>query len=391
LPQGLRHKLDLVTGVVGRDALDRLFAERGDKVEQLFGNFLKQASQSAKEFVGANSQHADALRSGVDELLSALQLSKHFSNLERSGGGEMVGRAEEAALRLLLGGTGARDGLQAAELLRDLRAGAFFPAHEADNPFPLTGRARVVSEMIELLHTLDAIERAIKQQSAGGAYGTAAAEGAEVETLLIRLAGGVEARIEELAGLLPALPGRAARYELVRMMALLKGQLVDAQGRTLLSKDGLPLKLDQLLWLGPNGSLLGSAFKGVEVPTHLSPLIIFGFDAVYSVIGFDGRTLAPPHFAAIQAQVNGSELEWIFGQPPLSEGWMRALIERLKDSISPDHNLLGEMLEEALAGGRFHAVLVQGTVSAGEPVSGTFNIKQLLPASAETDAFAPAW
>jgi hypothetical protein len=112
---------------------------------------------------------------------------------------------------------------------------------------------------------------------------------------------------------------------------------------------------------------------------RLSPLLIYGFDAVYSLIGFDGRTLNPPHFAAVQAQVNGSETEWVYGQPPLSEGWMRALIERLKDSAQADHNLLGEMLEEALADGRFHAALVGGKVSEGHAEPDTFAVTRLLP------------
>jgi hypothetical protein len=157
--------------------------------------------------------------------------------------------------------------------------------------------------------------------------------------------------------------------------------LVDAEGRGLVTKDGVPLKLDQLMWLGSLGGVLKSvAGGGAETfPVHLSPLLIYGFDAVYSLIGFDGRTLNPPHFAAVQAQVNGSELEWVFGQPPLSEGWMRALIERLKDSAQADHNLLGEMLEEALAEGRFHAALVGGTVSEGEAQPDTFAVTRLLP------------
>jgi hypothetical protein len=123
---------------------------------------------------------------------------------------------------------------------------------------------------------------------------------------------------------------------------------------------------------------------------RLSPLLIYGFDAVYSLIGFDGRTLNRPHFAAVQAQVNGSELDWVYGQPPLSEGWMRALIERLKDSGQADHNLLGEMLEEALADGRFHAALVGATVSVGEAEPDTFAVTRLLPGPTADAAFSPA-
>ena len=115
---------------------------------------------------------------------------------------------------------------------------------------------------------------------------------------------------------------------------------------------------------------------------RLSPLLIYGFDAVYSLIGFDGRMLNPPHFVAVQTHVNGSDLEWVYGQPPLSEGWMRALIERLKDAAQAEHNLLGEMLEEALSDGRFHAALVGGAVSEGQAQPDTFTVTRLLPSPA---------
>jgi hypothetical protein len=177
---------------------------------------------------------------------------------------------------------------------------------------------------------------------------------------------------------------------MVRLLAALSGPLVDADGRMLLAKDGTPLKPGQLLWLNTIGGLPGSAFTGDPFPTHLSPLIVFGFDALYTLIGFDGRTLARPHFAAVQAQINNSELEWVYGQPPLTEGWMRALIERLKDAAAPAQNLLGEMLEEALVDGRFHAVLVQGSVAEGESVSGSFSVKRLLPDPSVPQGFATA-
>jgi hypothetical protein len=211
--------------------------------------------------------------------------------------------------------------------------------------------------------------------------------------LLRALAGtaaGAELLDELLSALPPTLPGRAARQEIPRLVAALGGVLVDADGRTFVAKDGTPLKLDQLMWLGTLGGVLKSAAAAESFPVRLSPLLIYGFDAVYSLIGFDGRTLNPPHFAAVQAQVNGSEMEWVFGQPPLSEGWMRALIERLKDSAQADHNLLGEMLEEALADGRFHAALVGGTVSEGEAVADTFAVTRLLPGATVDAAFSPA-
>ena len=79
------------------------------------------------------------------------------------------------------------------------------------------------------------------------------------------------------------------------------------------------------------------------------------------------RTLAAPHFVAVQAAANESESEWLFGQQPLTAGWVRELIERLKDSIVVEHNLLGETLEEALADGRFHVALLSVEVNEGKP------------------------
>ena len=389
LPPEVRRALDVVTGLLGRETIDELVLRRGEKIEKFIGYVLRQVSQLPNDPEQPIHEPGRLLQQTIDELANAIQLSKYFAQQEKIGG-DAVRRAEEAVLRLLarqLEGNGQRR-LYPAELLRDLRSGTFLPAQEAYSPFPLTGRARVISEMMELMRTLDAIERIVQQlksQSAPGAIG-----GQEAETLARLMTGGVEGELEGLLSLLPTLPGRAGRSEIARLIAALNGMLVDAEGKMLLTKDGTPLKLDQLLWLSTAGGLLGSAFKADSFPTRLSPLIIYGFDAIYSLIGFDGRTLTPPHFAAVQAQINGSELEWVFGQPPLTDGWMRALIERLKDSASPDHNLLGEMLEEALANGHFHAVLLRGSVEEGEPVRGSFSVARLLPGPSADHAFAPA-
>jgi hypothetical protein len=57
----------------------------------------------------------------------------------------------------------------------------------------------------------------------------------------------------------------------------------------------------------------------------------------------------------------------------LSESWIRMAIEFLKDSISLDHNVLGEQLEEALTSGRFHLAVMRGTVEDGSAVDGSFS------------------
>jgi hypothetical protein len=380
------------------------------------------------------------LKEAVGELLQATMLDKYFRRAEETAG-RVASQAEAALARLLYGagreGEHGPDGFDRStvrspngfegaagrapkgfefarraelpaphplEVLRDLEAGAFRPADVARSPFPLSGRALVATEMMELMRTLDAVERLTQEMmeaaqrgaaSAAGVFVAGEPEDAPLLALLRALAGtpgGAEALDELLAVLTPTLPGRAARLEIPRLVSALGGVLVDADGRALATKDGAPLKLDELMWMGSLGGVLKSvAGAGAEsFPVRLSPLLIYGFDAVYSLIGFDGRTLNPPHFAAVQAQVNGSELEWVFGQPPLSEGWMRALIERLKDSAQAEHNLLGEMLEEALAEGRFHAALVGGTVSEGEARPDTFAVTRLLPGATADAAFSPA-
>jgi hypothetical protein len=95
-------------------------------------------------------------------------------------------------------------------------------------------------------------------------------------------------------------------------------------------------------------------------------------NAIFSLVASDGRPLALPIFMAIQAQVNGSRPECLFGQPPLSEGWMRALIERLKDSAQRQQNALGERLEVALTDGRFHWESLRGSVEDGTAGQGDF-------------------
>jgi hypothetical protein len=422
LPRELRQVLDSTSRLLGTDllsALERRGAAGGDgHAVKILEHALARVARTLErvaETGGAAASNVTPRVFGdaVGELLAATALDKYFRRAEATGG-RVVAQAEAALARLLYGdgrgeGGGGRTGFyelprrpgldlpapHPLEVLRDLQAGAFLPAEVGRSPFPLSGRALVATEMMEMMRTLDAVDlvtRELLAAARGGAPALPAlmpGEGEEAPLLaLLRVLsatpGGLEALDELLALLTPALPGRAARMEIPRLVAALGGVLTDAEGHAFVTKDGVPLKLDQLMWMGSLGGVLKSlAGAGAESsPVRLSPLLIYGFDAVYSLIGFDGRTLNPPHFAAVQAQVNGSEMEWVYGQPPLSEGWMRALIERLKDSAQADHNLLGEMLEEALADGRFHAALVGGTVSEGQAQPDTFGVTRLLPATA---------
>ena len=95
------------------------------------------------------------------------------------------------------------------EVLRDLRAGAFVPAQEQHNPFPLTGRARVMVEMMELMRTLDAVESALRRASEGAAAPQKAnTESVFASWLKTHMAGGGE--LDGVAILIPALPACGA-------------------------------------------------------------------------------------------------------------------------------------------------------------------------------------
>ncbi|MDQ3806023.1 MAG: hypothetical protein M3416_19605, partial [Acidobacteriota bacterium] len=371
---------------------------------------LEQAARTLGRAAAAPEQF---VREMVDELLGAVLLNRHLKHLEKTGG-HVVQQAEAKIAHTLYGtppeaarppvfhpGGGQQPAPFAPqprphpqEILRDLRGGAFLPPQEQYNPFPLTGRARVAAEMMELMRTLDAVEGALQRAAArAGETQRANAEASFVAWLKGGMAAGADGALEELLSLvLPALPGRAARWEIPRLVAELHGLLTDAEGRALLARDGTPLKLDRLLWLGAAGGLLGSlfgsSFEGEHAPARLSPLVVYGFDAIYTVVGFDGRTLASPHFVAVQSAVNNSEFEWVFGHEPFTDGWVRELIERLKDSAVVEHNLLGEMLEEALNDGRFHVALLSVEVEEGAPVREATTVTRLLPGAGGAVAFA---
>ncbi len=350
---------------------------------------------------GANARAAEHLaREIVEELSSALQLGRHLNQLEKTGGA-VVRQAEAAIARALYGAGAVTEGSinrpapafgpqfvadsrpTPQEVLRDMRAGVFVPVQERYSPFPLTGRARVAAEIMELMRTLDAVEGALQRAAtAADAAAQKLMSDSAVALLLRAKLGGVvgENVLDELVALLtPSLPGRAARALIPAHVAAMNGLLTDADGRALLARDGTPLKLERLLWLSTAGGLLGSAFNSESFSARLSPSLLYGFDAIYSVMGFDGRTLAAPHFVAVQAAANESEAESLFGQEPLTAGWARELIERLKDSAVVEHNLLGETLEEALADGRFHVALLSVEVEEGEPVPDSSAVKRLLP------------
>jgi len=328
-------------------------------------------SQSIESRLQQGLQPERNARLTARDVLSFARLDDHFSFLERTGG-EPVRQAYRVVMEFLL-----RDRESdpnrfwlANELLRDLRSGAFLYPQDVEGPFPLTGRARVVSEMIALSRTLDAIDRFAEM---AGSNPRAGLYSILFGLLQESMAGSKAAELlrQALTFSDPTLPGLAGRLEIQRLVSANDGLLTDSSGRPLLTLEGKALRLGDLQWF--NTLADSNVWMFDRFPTRLSPLFVHGFDAVYSLIGFDGRALSLPHFMAIQSQINASEFEWLFGQAPLSEGWVRSAIEFLKDSISFDYNVLGEMLEEALASGRFHMCVMRGTVEEGRPVPGSFS------------------
>lgn len=364
--------------------------------------------------VGDRQQFIHAL---ATEVVNSLRLAGHFAKLEQQGGSVVVRRAEASLIRLLAeaqnyqapanvgvvapyvagsafssartNDAGAetnrvpRPLLTATELLHELRSGSLLSGHEARAPFMLTGRARVASEMMALMHLLDRFHAVQQQMKAAG--------GAEIvpeEALFGEFAGAVSD--ETVPGALttislPRLPGKAALAELPNILDTLAGEdrvLRDSyQNPLFVSRDQMPLKLGDLVW---HAAATGEAHGAtVDLIGDSSPLQSYGFDALYSLIGFDGRTLAPPAFLLVRTEVsNDATASSRFGFALYSESWLRAMIERLKDAASPSHNLLGEALEDALASGNFHQALLRGTVDQGGVAAESFTFAPIFHSAA---------
>ena len=109
-----------------------------------------------------------------------------------------------------------------------MRGGAFL-LRTIDDPFPLTGRARIVSEMIELMRTLDAIEQFTPRFRNGQEPPQVVTHSPSAWGHWRRQAVQLFQRL--LAELGPQLPGTAGRLEIHRLVASLGGTLLDANGR----------------------------------------------------------------------------------------------------------------------------------------------------------------
>jgi hypothetical protein len=237
---------------------------------------------------------------------------------------------------------------------------------------------------------LAALMRALEAQASFAGFGILPDIDPQLLNAVMKLLGIDEATARLLLAPGPQLPGRAAKLELIAFLALLGGSLLDAKGKPLLTLDGHPLKPGELLWFSP----LGGLFETTAFDRHGSKVAAFagpGFDAIFSLIGFDGRALPMPRFLAVQAHANGSSPEWLFGQVPFSEGWVRALIERLKDAASPKRNALGERLEEALSDGRFYLGMFKGRVADGRALPDTFDLSLASGWGGSRAALAPGF
>ncbi len=369
----LRHELNSLRVELNRGPDRRPLGLTERQVDRV----LQIATRGFEDRLGHGERVDRIARQIRSDMSAVIRLDDHFSRLERVGG-EPVRRAYESVLSFVLSRSESEINRLPwiPELLRDLRTGAFLHPRDIDAPFPLTGRARIVSEMMALMRTLEAIERFITETRAepftkfmgdwslfsfGRVPGLIGAEA-------------MEALAKALANSGPMLPGMAGRMEILRLVAALNGVMTDSTGRPLIMADGMPLKLGELLWFNARPAML-DLWAGDRLSNRLYPTLLQGFDAVYSLMGFDGRSLTLPHFIAIQSQINASEFEWFFGRETVKERWLRAAIEFLKDSISFDHNVLGEMLEEAVTNDRFHFAVMRGTVEDGTPVTGSFSFE----------------
>ena len=312
----------------------------------------------------------------VGEIVAAVRLGAHFDDLERRGGA-IVRQAEETVRRFLHEGAATSAAASITELVRDLRSGAFLPTNKSLAQFPLTNHARVASEMMALMRTLDRLEqidgrfasdvRRTNDDSAAASRHLAAAS----------------------APRRPRLPGRAGTLEIDRSVRL----LYDANAKqtlyapSLRAGDGTPLKPGELLWLGAAGGSTRTP-DGEPRPATPSPALADNLDALYSLVGFDGRAPQTPAFLLVRAEINHAKPDALFGQAPFTDGWTRALIERLKNSFDSAHNRLGEELEDALACNQFNRVVLRGAIEEGVPVADSFTLAPATRARNATPHFA---
>ncbi len=185
LPRELRQVLDSTSRLLGTDllaALERRGASGDDgHAVKILEHALARVARTLERVAETGGAAASNVTprvfdEAVGELLAATMLDKYFRRAE-STGGRVVARAEAGLARLLYGegrGEGGGGRLPAGfelprrpgdlpaphplEVLRDLQTGAFLPPEVSRSPFPLSGRALVATEMMELMRTLDAVD-----------------------------------------------------------------------------------------------------------------------------------------------------------------------------------------------------------------------------------------
>lgn len=375
---GARQVLDQLSNTTGQSALQGFIERGGQPASDIIGHFTNQITQSLNR-AGTSSFLKDQFpKNQLDELINTIHLERRLADLEKSCG-PSAQKARNLTLSTLANDWArqtngdCRSSMTATELLSDLRSCALLQSRDLNSPFPLTGIRFVSAELAALILTLEAIERALGFAIANRFVTSSMGIHPDALMTLMGWLGTERELALLLSGNWPALPGRMGRHQIMNFFAALGGMMNDSSGKPLLVKDGMPLKLGELMWFNLLGGLLDSARSMDRSHTKLAPLLVYGFDAIFSLIGTDGRGLSLPHFIAVQAQTNGAQPEWTFGQLPFSEGWMRAMIERLKDSASADENLLGEHLEDALIEGRFYLGILSGAVEEGKAVPESFN------------------
>src|SRR5262249_36616314 len=124
LSSATRDLVEQAGNAVGRSAVSGFLA-RSDHAADILGRLIDQRASNAYQSFNQSSQNV--ARNLANELLSTMQVEKHFSQLD-TGAGSSVQRALDAALSLLANATsqpGSASLVTVDDLLRDLRSGAF--------------------------------------------------------------------------------------------------------------------------------------------------------------------------------------------------------------------------------------------------------------------------
>src|SRR6185436_2039023 len=221
---GTRQLLSHVEHSVGHSALRDFIRDSGRPGTEAFGRILHQANLTDHDTAGHHSQNQ--IRGLTNELLNTIQLQRHLSQFEQAGG-PAVQRARDAGLALSAGkawapAMAASYGpaqMSVAELLRDVRSGAFMQPCGMNNPLPFGGGVRISREMAALIRTIEALLNSMSSMGLGLEYES------YILSALKGWLGIDEATARLLIATWPTLPARAGRMQIMAFLAAFSGLL----------------------------------------------------------------------------------------------------------------------------------------------------------------------